>query len=303
MAEPVPRRALLFVNPHKDAAERLAHTIGEELARRGFEAARYPASEPDDFCFREGFDLAFCLGGDGTVLFAARIAAPQGIPLLPINFGALGFIAVVPPSEWAGVFGQWLEGKAAISRRIMLELTVERQGVIRTRASCLNEAVVSASGIAKIISLDVMSERDGALIRLGHYRSDGLIAATPTGSTAYSVAAGGPILDPEIEALIINPICPFTLSNRPIVMPAQDTLLVHVEEQQRSGVLLTLDGQKTWVLEPGDTIRIYRAPWEAAFIASDRRAFYRALRQKLNWPGAALGSEAASGAETGGVHA
>jgi NAD+ kinase len=158
---------------------------------------------------------------------------------------------------------------------------VERRGKIVTRLSCLNDAVVSASGIAKLIRLDVSVEA----MRLGHYRSDGLIVATPTGSTGYSVAAGGPILDPEIGALIINPICPFTLSNRPIVIPAHQTVIVEVEEEQRSGVLLTVDGQVTKELESGDRILIRKAPYEARLIGSDRTMFYRALQTKLNWSG------------------
>jgi NAD+ kinase len=122
-------------------------------------------------------------------------------------------------------------------------------------------------------------------LRLGHYRSDGLIVATPTGSTAYSVAAGGPILDPEIEAVIINPICPFTLSNRPVVVPSDGTIVVEVEAEQRSGVLLTVDGQTTEGLESGDRVLIRRAPFAGRIIASGRQGFYSALRTKLNWSG------------------
>ncbi|GHU89345.1 hypothetical protein FACS189476_08130 [Spirochaetia bacterium] len=122
-------------------------------------------------------------------------------------------------------------------------------------------------------------------IRLGQYRSDGLIVATPTGSTAYSVAAGGPILEPEMEAIIINPICPFTLSNRPIVLPSKETVIVEVEKEQRSGVLLTMDGQVTQALEPGDRIFLREAPYQALLVASGRIAFYKALRTKLSWSG------------------
>ncbi|MDR0710284.1 MAG: NAD(+)/NADH kinase, partial [Spirochaetaceae bacterium] len=158
-------------------------------------------------------------------------------------------------------------------------------------AHCLNDAVISASGIAKIIRLEVSSTGgalDGQIMSLGRYRSDGLIVATPTGSTAYSVAAGGPILDPEIDALIINPICPFTLSNRPIVVPAGETIIVEVEAEQRSRVLLTVDGQRSFPLEPGDRVFIRKAPFTAKIVASGRRGFYRALQTKLNWSGGSL---------------
>jgi NAD+ kinase len=165
---------------------------------------------------------------------------------------------------------------------------VDRRGTSAVSAHCLNDAVISASGIAKIIRLELSFSSGGAggeTMGLGRYRSDGLIVATPTGSTAYSVAAGGPILDPEIDALIINPICPFTLSNRPVVVPARETVIVEVEAEQRSGVLLTVDGQRIFPLEPGDRVFIRKAPYEAKIIAAERQGFYRALRTKLNWSG------------------
>jgi NAD+ kinase len=221
------------------------------------------------------------------VLFAARTIAPLGVPIFPINIGTLGFIAVVHPDRWREVFEEWRLGKAGISRRLMLDITVDRRNVNVVNACCLNDAVISASGIAKIIRLEVSKRGavDDETMSLGHYRSDGLIVATPTGSTAYSVAAGGPILDPEIDALIINPICPFTLSNRPIVLPARETVIVEVEEEQRSAVLLTVDGQQSFPLEPGDRVFIRKAPHEAKIVASGRRGFYRALQTKLNWSG------------------
>jgi NAD+ kinase len=151
--------------------------------------------------------------------------------------------------------------------------------------------VIAASGIAKVISLRVSyseSDCDG-FMKLGLYRCDGLIVSTPTGSTAHSVAAGGPILDPELEALILNPICPFTLSHRPMVLPARDTILVEVEEKQRSGVLLTVDGQVTEKLKSGDKVYIKKAPYQCLLIASGRTVFYQALRTKLAWAGGAEG--------------
>jgi NAD+ kinase len=281
------KRALLIVNLHKVNAPLLAEEITGVLRRRGFDVESLPIDGKSSLKPEGEYGVSFSLGGDGTVLYAARIMAPLGTPILPVNVGSLGFIAAVHPDEWGAVFEAWLEGKVSISRRLMLEIRVERQGRIIAQASCLNDAVISASGMDKIIRLQVESARDfpRESIRLGHYRSDGLIVATPTGSTAYSVAAGGPILDPELEAIIINPICPFTLSNRPVVVPAHETVMVEVEAEQRSGVLLTLDGQICEALEPEDRISIRRAPYEALIIASDRRVFYRVLRSKLNWSG------------------
>jgi NAD+ kinase len=277
------KRALLFVNSHKAEAPSLVEELRAELGRLGIETLEYSGG---------GFlgsppDLAFCLGGDGTVLFAARTIAPMGVPIFPVNIGTLGFIAVVHPLAWREVFEEWRRGRIGISRRLMLDITVDRRGTDVAAAHCLNDAVISASGIAKIIRLEVSmgSGHAGETMDLGRYRSDGLIVATPTGSTAYSVAAGGPILDPEIDAFIINPICPFTLSNRPVVVPARETIIVEVEAEQRSAVLLTADGQQSFPLEPGDRVFIRKAPYEAKIIASGRQEFYRALRTKLNWSG------------------
>jgi NAD+ kinase len=276
------QRALLFINLHKVNAQILAEEIRRELNRRTIETHSCAFIGKPEFDPQKGpYDIAFSLGGDGTVLYAARLMAPLGVPILPINLGTLGFIASVPPDEWALVFNHWIEGKTGISRRLMLEVTVEREDRMVAQGSCLNDMVISASGIAKIIRLHVESE----YMRLGKYRSDGLIVATPTGSTAYSVSAGGPILDPEMEALIINPICPFTLSNRPIVVPVREVVVVEVEMEQRSGVLLTLDGQVTEPLEPGDRVYIRQAPFAAQLIASDRGEFYKAIRTKLSWSG------------------
>jgi NAD+ kinase len=281
------KRALLIVNLHKKNAQILAEEITGELRRRNIEATSFTYEGIAEFKQQTPYDLCFSLGGDGTVLYAARSMASLGTPILPVNLGSLGFIAAVQPGEWKEVFDRWLGGDVPISRRLMLEITVERRGQIVARSACLNDGVISASGIAKLIRLQVASEtvfpRDH--IRMGYFRSDGLIVATPTGSTAYSVSAGGPILDPEMEAVIINPICPFTLSNRPMVVPAFKTITVELEEEQRSGVLLTVDGQITETLEPNDRIFIKKAPYPAVLIASDREVFYRVLRSKLNWSG------------------
>jgi NAD+ kinase len=311
MAEPGFReinRVILFINFLKKDAGNLAARIGEILKSRNVEVQSFSSENGDGPKIEGHYDLAFSLGGDGTVLYAARAMAPLGVPIIPVDLGTLGFIAEVPPGSWALVLEQWIRGTAGISRRLMLEVAVERQGKTVKTAACLNDAVISASGIAKLIRLEVQSEtypRED-LMRLGRYRADGLIVATPTGSTAYSMAAGGPILDPELEALIINPVCPFTLSHRPLVLPAREPVIVKIDEEQRSGVLLTVDGQITEALEPGDKIRIRQAPWQVQLVFSERKAFYRALSTKLNWSGiyqddAEKSSAAASGGNQSGV--
>jgi NAD+ kinase len=291
----IPRleRAILFINPKKDHAQVLAEIIRAELGRRNIPCDAFPFDRKSGFTAGAGYQIAFSLGGDGTVLYAARTMAPLGVPVFPVNLGTLGFIAAIRAEEWREVFERWLLGTADLSRRLMLDAAVERKGREVFRGICLNDVVISASGIAKIIRLRVTSGD----MSLGEYRSDGLIAATPTGSTAYSVAAGGPILDPELEALIINPICPFTLSHRPMVLPAGEPVTVEVGAEQRSGVLLTVDGQVTEALEPGDKILIAKAPQPALLIASGRGSFYQALRTKFSWLGVPAGASA------GGCHA
>ncbi|MDR0557795.1 MAG: NAD(+)/NADH kinase [Treponema sp.] len=279
------KKVLLFVNPHKDLASVTALEIAEKLAERGIEYRFFSFKDKDKEPVEVAYDLAFSLGGDGTVLYAARTVSALGIPVFPINMGTLGFIASIPHDGWTPIFDRFLAGAADISKRLMLEVRVERRGAVIERGSCLNDAVVSSSGIAKIVRTCVKTFTGSGEISLGSYRSDGLIAATPTGSTAYSAAANGPIIDPEMEAVIINPICPFTLSNRPLVLPSTETVIIEIEEEQRSGVLLSLDGQVTAPLAPGDKIFIQKAPYYAALVAVGRKNFYQALRTKLAWGG------------------
>jgi NAD+ kinase len=293
------KRALLFVNLRKENARVLADEICAELESRGVSACSFTFEEGGGLVRDGAWDLAFSLGGDGTVLYTARAMASRGVPIIPVNLGTLGFIATVRPDGWKAALEQWEAGSALVSRRFMLEVAVERRGKRTDLGPCLNDAVISALGIAKLIRLSVesLAPAEGCgteFLRLGEYRSDGLIIATPTGSTAYSAASGGPILEPEMEAIIINPICPFTLSNRPIVLSPRETVIVTVEQEQRSGVLLTIDGQVTEALEPGDRICVREAPFPALLVASGRRAFYDALRTKLAWSGPASGGPQSS---------
>jgi NAD+ kinase len=210
--------------------------------------------------------------------------AAAGTPIIPVHLGTVGFLAGVEINQWLSVYEQWLGRKALLSLRCMLEFSVDRGGQAVYNNTCLNDIVVASQGIAKLIRLRVKTEvAPNEYADLGYYRSDGLIIATPTGSTAYSMAAGGPILDPEIEAQIISPICSFALSNRPLVLPSRQPLLVTVEKDQRSGVLLTVDGQDTFRLEPCDRIIIRHSPHYAQLITADRSAYYSALKNKLAW--------------------
>jgi NAD+ kinase len=281
------QRAVLLINPKKQEARDLSKEITKELNSLGIETEVIPAGGKLDSGSKGGFDIAISLGGDGTVLSAARTVSPLGIPVFAVNLGTFGFIAGVEPHEWRKAFKQCLEGEAFLSRRLMLDISVERSGGAIFGGCCLNDAVFSAEGIYAIINLHLFCSEKGSkeLIRLGSCHSDGLIVATPTGSTAHSAAAGGPIVDPELEAMILNPICPFTLIHRPMVLPAAETIMVKVDEEQRSGLMLTIDGQVSEKLERGDRIYLKKAPFYCLLVASGRSGFYQALRTKLAWAG------------------
>lgn len=274
-------RTLLIANLHKRDTPTLIDEIRSTLEAGGASVdvcafAGCPLDPPSG-----PYDLAFTLGGDGTVLYAARCLFERDIPIFPINLGTLGFIASIHVGEWRAALARFMEGRIPISARVMLETVVEREGREMGRYFCLNDAVVAGAGISKIIRLTVGTET----LDLGAYRADGFIVATPTGSTAYSVAAGGPILDPEMEAMILNPVCPFTLSNRAIVVPALETITISIDKEQRTDVMLTVDGQVLVSLLPGDTVKVRRADRKVLLIASDRRQFFDVLRSKLNWSG------------------
>jgi NAD+ kinase len=297
-------KAFLVVNRHKAHTSALASDMSDLLREEGvqtetlyFDFQKGALSETERRRFTVQFppEIVFSIGGDGTVLFAAREFAPHNVPILPIHMGTMGFMAAADERSWLPVFRHWVKREAVLSRRMMLHVRVERRGETVFKAYTLNDAVISSEGIAKVIRLNVRGSigtdgRDGkdgetSDVSLGSFRSDGLIASTATGSTAYSAAAGGPILDPEMEAIIINPISPFTLANRPIVTPPTERVTVEVEEEQRSGVILTIDGQLTEKLLPLDRIVIKKARYKTTLIGSGREVFYRALRGKLGWSG------------------
>lgn len=277
-----PGHAVIIVNTHKDGSGRMAVEIAAALAKEGWTSTIFsflgkPVGAPD----LSGASIVLTLGGDGTVLYSARAAAPRGIPLLPINMGSLGFIAWVRHTDWLETFRDAVAGRLSLSDRFMLDIQVFRLGQQVARFSSMNDGVVSGAGPAKIVNLS-MSVSGAAL---GTYRSDGIIIATPTGSTAYSLAAGGPILDPDMDAMVFNPICPFTLSNRPLVVPGDETLEVYVEGEQREKILLTVDGQDFFNLEEGDRVSYRRAESKARLYCNARGSFYQVLRAKLNWSG------------------
>jgi len=272
----------LLVNPQKKEAESMSEDVIDALTEKGWSVSLLPSSGIlADYSPIKNADFLVSLGGDGTVLRAARLTAPFGIPVLPIDLGTLGFIAWVKPEEWLDSLDDAISGKLSVSERFMLDIELRRDGKTIAGFNALNDGVVSGYGPAKIVNLCVLVNGSP----LGKYRSDGLIVATPTGSTAYSLAAGGPVLDPEMEAMLFTPICPFTLSNRPLVIPGGETIELRVEAGQREETMLTVDGQDFFPLEEGDLVLFRRSVYKARIFRRNHGSFLQVLRIKLNWSG------------------
>ena len=275
------KKAVIIVNLLKPDAEQLVEEISAYLGNMGAEVNVFGYSGSPISPQISDADIAFAIGGDGTVLFSARMLARLEIPVFAVNMGNFGFITEVSKDEWHETFEEYLEGKRELSKRLMLKSTVFRGGRQIAEYHCLNDSVISAYGISKMIRLSV--ELNDTF--LGKYRADGVIVSTPTGSTAYSAAAGGPLLEPEMDAVLLNPICPFSLSNRPIVINADKIIRISVEPEQRAEVILTVDGQTVFPLKPDDIVVFERAAEKALLISSDKRNFYEILRTKLKWSG------------------
>ncbi len=223
-------------------------------------------------------DLLIVLGGDGTLLATARLMTEHNVPILPVNLGGLGFLTSVPLADLYPILEQVLEGKNRISERVMLQAEVVRDGKAVESHCALNDAVLNKGALARMIDLDL--QIDGGLVCT--YKADGLIVSTPTGSTAYSLAAGGPIIYPLVEAFVITPICSHTLTNRPLVIPNTATVEVGLQAAEES-VFLTLDGQVGVELKPGDRVVITKASKKLRLVRPARKTYFEILRTKLKW--------------------
>ena len=226
----------------------------------------------------EQSQLLLVLGGDGTLLAAARVAAPLGIPILPINMGSLGFLTSFKLEELYPALEEVLAGRFSCSERVMLDVELHRDAEIIERQSVVNEAVVNKGTLARMIDLQLTVDSDFVC----RYRADGLIVATPTGSTAYSLSAGGPIVHPGVESWIITPICPHTLTDRPVVIRDTSSVEVHLSGDTES-VFLTLDGQTGIPMQAADVVRMRRAAGRLRLIQPAQKSYFEILRNKLKW--------------------
>lgn len=283
------KRCLLVVNTFKELAIPLSESIASYMEEKGISCEKFNYDGSDAFNQNSssdigvkfnGFDFVVTLGGDGTVLFASRGCAPWGIPVFPVNLGEFGFLASVSPDNWQQSLDNFLSGKESMARRSLVEAEVLRGGLTVFRASALNDVVLSSRGAARLVNFNVAFNH--AL--LGPFKANGLIVATPTGSTAYSAAAGGPIIDPSLDAMLLTPISSFSLSARPLLFDASGELAITLLPS-RQEVVLSADGQVNFKLCPGDVIILTIPPYKASLIASTQVGFYSALQSKLNWSG------------------
>jgi len=226
----------------------------------------------------EKSELLLVLGGDGTLLAAAKVAAPLGIPLLPINMGSLGFLTSFKADELYSALEDTLACRLPLSERAMLDVELIRDGRVIERQTVANEAVVNKGTLARMIDLELIIDNEF----VARYRVDGLIVATPTGSTAYSLSAGGPIVHPSVESWIITPICPHTLSDRPVVIRDSSTVDVHLSAGTES-VFLTLDGQTGIPMHESDRVHTTRSNERLKLIQPVKKSYFEILHSKLKW--------------------
>ncbi|HRD67929.1 MAG TPA: NAD(+) kinase [Candidatus Competibacter sp.] len=224
-------------------------------------------------------DLAIIMGGDGTMLNAARTLVNYEVPILGVNLGRLGFLADVSPSEIPHSLDQVLAGQFREARRSLLHAQVLHGGHVASETDALNDVVIHKREVARMIEVDTFL--DGRF--LNAYRADGLIISTPTGSTAYALAGGGPIIHPGLEAVVLVPICPHTLTHRPIVVKADSVIEVVLNAANTTQTQITCDGQVSLAIEPGDRIVIRKKDRKVRLIHPVNHDYFELLRAKLRW--------------------
>jgi NAD+ kinase len=280
-------RVAIVSKPHKEELYRLlpdligwlrAHRYEPLLDREGAQYTNAaPATDRKEMAAQNP-ELVIVLGGDGTLLAAARVFASTGTPILSVNLGYLGFLTESRLSELYSTLEGWCNGCHELDQRAMLHAELWRDGVEHSCYEALNEVVVSKGDIARMGEFAV--ELDGK--NVARFRADGVIVSTPTGSTAYTLAANGPILTPDVDAMVVTPICPHLLTLRPIVMRGDAQLTVKVVGIPNLA-LLTVDGQQAVELQLGDELRCHRSRFTVKLVRYSESGFFEALRSKLSW--------------------
>jgi len=229
---------------------------------------------------REEADLLVSVGGDGTVLKAARLLAGSDAPLLGVNLGGLGFLTACSVEEARELIRSALKGECLLEGRLLLKASLRRGGGEICSYVLLNDAVITRGALSRLIALETFIDED----YLATFFSDGLIVSTPTGSTAYSLSAGGPLVSPDTDAIIISPICPHTLTNRPLVIPSGKRVRVVISARAADNAL-TIDGQMSEALRDGDEVHVERFGRRLMLVVSTGKDYFSLLREKLQWGG------------------
>ena len=266
---------------HRARADRVAarprhgrsHRRADRALRRPAGAAGIPRDEVP-----EGCDLVIVLGGDGTLLSAARAIGRREIPLFPVNLGGLGFLTAITIDELYPELERAFRGEHRIAKRKLLATEVVRGGQVVAAYEALNDAVLTKAAIARMIDLDAHVDEQFVCA----YKADGLIISTPTGSTAYSLSAGGPIIFPSVPAICITPICPHMLTNRPVLVPETSVIRV-ISRAPDESVFLTIDGQVGNPIREGDTLVCRSSDYTLRLVRPPHMMFFDVLRQKLKW--------------------
>jgi NAD+ kinase len=282
------RQVALVINTKKPRAAEVGRELINWLQDRHVEVILSPdgAAQVDrpDLAISPGpgwrtAEMVIVLGGDGTLIRAAQVAAPLGLPILGVNMGHLGFLTELESGELFEHLGPILEGAYQVEERMMLTARAERQGEVVLETIALNDAVVSKGPRARLVHLDVAI----GSTTVARYPADGVIVATPTGSTAYSLSAGGPVVSPTVDVLLVTPICPHTMNSRATVVSATEEIVIRVEGSAGE-VGLSWDGSEPFALQEGDVVRVSKAPYHARLVRRPTYRFYDVLRQKLTCP-------------------
>lgn len=283
-------KVVLSPNPYRDKGLKAVQTAQRVLNQAGaetclalpFELERGSVEVPGHLKFLpmetafQNTDLLVCFGGDGTILHAAKDAQAHGMPALGVNLGSVGFMAELEVSE-LNLLSRLPEGKYQEEERMMLDVAVRREGRVIFRDTALNDAVITKGAVARIIDLDVRS--DGTLV--GRFSGDGVVVSTPTGSTAYSMSAGGPIVEPAAENILVTPICPHALHARSYVLDRNRLVAVKMGKLSRKTAYLSVDGGKAFRLGGSDQVELRRSEAKARLVRLTNRSFYTVLNQKL----------------------
>ena len=292
MAQPSIKRIGVVVKPHQPDALQTLCRLTEWLSQRDIKLVGGPEIERERIEHQTGcaiesvkeealaktVDLMLVLGGDGTMIATARMLGDIEVPVMGVNYGGLGYLAEFPLEELFSALEAILAGDYKVQERLMLTVELRRGEELITKNRVLNDVVVNKSALARIIEIETYLNNQF----LNRFRADGLIVSTPTGSTAYNLSAGGPIIFPSMNAVVITPICPFTLSNRPIVVPDDSVIEVRLMTKNEE-VALTLDGQVGFPLQAGDRAVIRKSNTTFNLVQPANRNYFDVLRDKLKW--------------------